>query len=256
MALLFEDKQKSKAWYSANLKFPAHLHRAVELGIVLEGQCQITVEGQDFFAHPGDLFLIFPNQIHSYADHTCKTLMCTIPTSDLKVFERELCNLVPTDPVLKKGAWETGGLKTLIDLLAADFARETEPVLQGYYQAIVGKCLALLPLTKRQQASDDLRQILSYINEHCTEEISRSCLAKAVGISERAVSHIFSEMLKMSLPEYLRSIRLGDAAKLLQQTKLPVTEIAGLSGFGSIRSFNRAFLEHFHVSPSAYRQSK
>ena len=101
--------------------------------------------------------------------------------------------------------------------------------------------------------SDDLRLILGYINEHRAEEITRKRISKAVGISESAVSHIFTNIVGMSLPEYIKSIRVCDAAKLLCQTKYSVTQIAEISGFGSIRSFNRAFLEHFHLSPLEYR---
>lgn len=257
MPLLFEDKQKSKSWYSDDLHFPAHLHRAVEIGVVEDGSCVLHVEGQTFCAQQGDIFVIFPNQIHSYESSASKTLICIITTPDMKAFDTVLDSYVPTDPILKKGQWEHTGLKTLLQLFATDVERETEAVLQGYYQTIFGKCLPLLPLSVPEKRDcDDLRLILTYINAHRTEEITRKRLSKAVGISESAVSNVFSDILKMSLPEYLNSIRIGDAAKLLRQTKYSVTQIAEMSGFGSIRSFNRAFLEHYHVSPSVYRNQK
>jgi AraC-like DNA-binding protein len=255
MPLLFEDKQKSFFRYKSNLCFPAHLHRAVELGVVEEGTCAFQVEGRDFVAEQGDIFVIFPDLIHSYGDCPSKTLMCILTTLDLKVYDSVFRDFVPEVPLIKKGQWENSGLETLLPLFAKEMQWETEAVLQGYYQAIVGKCLSLLTLKRRQkEPSDHLREILTYINAHSKEEISRKSLAKAVGISEGAVSDIFAGTLKMSLPEYLHSIRVGEAEKLLRETKLSVTEIAEVSGFGSIRSFNRAFSERFGVSPSGYRR--
>lgn len=257
MPLLFQDKQQSKAWYSEDLCYPAHLHAAVELGYIQKGTCTLRVEGKEYLAEQGDLILIFPDQIHSYGTSPSKTLICTVPVGELSAFASVFREQVPANPVCKKGKWESGGLKTLLDLLAGDMEREQPAVLQGYYQAIIGKCLSVFPMSKLERTgSDDLRKLLTYINMNRTENITRAALAKTVGISESAVSRLFSDVLKMSLPDYLKSIRLGDAAKLLRETRLSVTQIAELSGFGSIRSFNRAFLEQFHVSPSAYRQSK
>ena len=255
MPLLFEDKQKSHCWYRNNLRFPAHLHRAVELGVVEQGRCILQVEGQRIVAEQGDIFVIFPNLIHSYEECVSKTLVCIITMLDLKVFEPVFREFVPKKPLIKKEQWENTGLATILSLFAEEMKWETEAVLQGYYQAIMGKCLSLLTLSRRQKEhSDNLREILTYINTHRTEEISRKSIAKAVGISESTVSGVFANTLKMSLPEYLNSIRIGDAAKLLRETNLSVTEVVEISGFGSIRSFNRAFAEHFGVSPSAYRR--
>ena len=257
MPLLFQDKQQSKAWYSKNLSFPAHLHAAVELGYIQEGSCTLQVEGKEYLAEEGDLFLIFPDQIHSYGTSPSKTLICTVPVGELSAFTSVFREQVPANPVRKKGEWESGGLKTLLDLLAVDMEREQPAILQGYYQAIIGKCISVFPMTKLERTgSDDLRELLTYINMNRTENITRAALAKLVGLSESAVSRLFSNVLKMSVPDYLKSIRLGDAAKLLRETKLSVTQIAEQTGIGSIRSFNRAFLEQFHTSPSVYRQGK
>lgn len=257
MPLLFEDKQKSNCSYRTNLYFPAHLHRAVEIGIVEEGRCVLQVEGETFVAEQGDIFVIFPDMIHSYEACVSKTLLCIITAPDLQAFDPVFRDQVPADPILKKGQWENSGLDKLLSLFKADLEWETEPVLQGYYQTIFGKCLALLPLVGRKKGStDNLRNILTYINAHRAEPITRKCLAKAVGISENTVSNLFANTLKMSLPEYLNSIRIGDAAKLLRETDLSVTEVAEASGFGSIRSFNRTFSERYGVSPSAYRRKR
>lgn len=257
MPLLFQNKEKSNAWYSKDLHFAPHLHQAVELGVIEEGESVFHVEGKTYRAEQGDLFIIFPNLIHSYDSTASKTLLCIITTLDLKAFDTELSAYTPEDPVLKRGHWEATGLKSLLNLFSADMERETEAVLQGYYQAIVGKCLPLLSLSlRKKQDSDELRQILAYIHEHRTEEITRKQLSRAAGVSEGVISRMFSDTLKMSLPEYLNSVRLADAVTLLRQTKHSVTEIAELAGFGSIRSFNRAFSEHFHLSPTEYRNQK
>ena len=59
--------------------------------------------------------------------------------------------------------------------------------------------------------------------------------------------------MKTTIPQYINSLRMNDATRLLTQTDLPITQIASELGFGSIRNFNRVFLEHLGTSPKAYR---
>ena len=66
-----------------------------------------------------------------------------------------------------------------------------------------------------------------------------------------------TDELAVSLNTDLKNGLTGTQAEtLLRKTKYSVTEIAEMSGFGSIRSFNRAFSEHFHLSPTEYRNQK
>ena len=46
----------------------------------------------------------------------------------------------------------------------------------------------------------------------------------------------------------------ANACKMLESKELSVTEIAGMSGFSSISTFNRLFKEHFNVSPTQFRK--
>ena len=61
-------------------------------------------------------------------------------------------------------------------------------------------------------------------------------------------------MMKISICEYIHSLRVEDAKVLLMQTNQSVTDIAEELGFGSIRTFNRVFLEKTGMSPREYRK--
>ena len=63
----FEDRPE-RFWthLSTGLTFPLHLHLQLELFLVLDGQCDVTVRGQCRTLGPGDLAVIFPNQVHGY----------------------------------------------------------------------------------------------------------------------------------------------------------------------------------------------
>jgi AraC family transcriptional regulator of adaptative response / DNA-3-methyladenine glycosylase II len=60
--------------------------------------------------------------------------------------------------------------------------------------------------------------------------------------------------LGVSPLQYLQTRRLLSAKQLLADTTLPITQVALISGFGSVRRFNAAFSAHYGLSPSGLRR--
>ncbi|HEX2544207.1 MAG TPA: AlkA N-terminal domain-containing protein [Ramlibacter sp.] len=79
-------------------------------------------------------------------------------------------------------------------------------------------------------------------------------LARKLGVSDRHVRRIFEAQLGVTPLQYLQTRRLLNAKQLLADTALPVTQVALISGFGSVRRFNAAFTAHYGLSPSALRR--
>ena len=89
-------------------------------------------------------------------------------------------------------------------------------------------------------------------------------LAARLGISDRHVRRIFEAQFGVSPVQYLQTRRLHTAKlqtrrlhtakQLLADTQLPITQIALISGFASVRRFNAAFVEHYHLNPTELRR--
>ena len=79
-------------------------------------------------------------------------------------------------------------------------------------------------------------------------------LAQRLGVSDRHLRRIFESALGISPLQYLQTRRLLTAKQLLTDTDLPVTQVGLLSGFASVRRFNAAFAQHYHLNPSALRR--
>ncbi len=80
-------------------------------------------------------------------------------------------------------------------------------------------------------------------------------LAARLGVSDRHLRRIFEAQLGVSPLQYLQTRRLLAAKQLLADTGLPVTQVALLSGFASVRRFNAAFSAHYGLNPSAMRRA-
>ncbi len=79
-------------------------------------------------------------------------------------------------------------------------------------------------------------------------------LAAKLGVSDRHVRRIFEAQFGVSPMQYLQTHRLHTAKQLLADTNLPITQVALISGFSSVRRFNAAFVEHYKLNPTQLRR--
>ena len=98
-------------------------------------------------------------------------------------------------------------------------------------------------------------QTVSYIAAHYTEELTLPRMAHDLGISQSALSRIFSGTFHMNFNCYLNEARLDYACNLLLHSDSSILDIAIQAGFESQRTFNRVFQERFHMSPREYRKT-
>jgi AraC family transcriptional regulator of adaptative response / DNA-3-methyladenine glycosylase II len=79
-------------------------------------------------------------------------------------------------------------------------------------------------------------------------------LAARLGVSDRHVRRIFEAQFGVSPLQYLQTRRLLAAKQLLADTDLPITQVALISGYSSVRRFNAAFLQHYGLNPTRLRR--
>ena len=98
-------------------------------------------------------------------------------------------------------------------------------------------------------------RILEYVNAHFREPLTLESVARAVKVHPVTVSRIFSHQVGGGFCYYLQYLRCSYAAKLIKTQDLSLSEIAYESGFHCIRSFNRAFLRLYRITPTEYKCS-
>lgn len=79
-------------------------------------------------------------------------------------------------------------------------------------------------------------------------------LAARLGVSDRHLRRIFEAHFGVSPVQYLQTRRLLTAKQLLADTNLPITQVALISGYASVRRFNAAFAEHYGLNPTQLRR--
>jgi AraC family transcriptional regulator of adaptative response / DNA-3-methyladenine glycosylase II len=79
-------------------------------------------------------------------------------------------------------------------------------------------------------------------------------LAERLGIGERHLRRLFVQHLGASPVAVAQTRRVLFAKQLIHETRLPMTEVALASGFGSLRRFNEVFHDLFHRAPRDIRR--
>ncbi|WP_180898088.1 bifunctional transcriptional activator/DNA repair enzyme AdaA [Martelella soudanensis] len=99
-----------------------------------------------------------------------------------------------------------------------------------------------------------VERALKLIAEGALDNGSVNELAERLGVGVRHLSRLFAAHVGASPLQTAQTLRIGRAKRLLDETALPVTEVAFRAGFGSVRRFNAAFSRLYGRPPSSIRR--
>lgn len=107
----------------------------------------------------------------------------------------------------------------------------------------------------QMQSADEklMEKVMKVINEHLSNsELSVEMIADKVGISRVHLHRKLKELTNQTTRDFIRNVRLRQAADLLASKNLSVAEVAEATGFNRMDYFSKVFKELYGVPPSAY----
>jgi AraC family transcriptional regulator of adaptative response / DNA-3-methyladenine glycosylase II len=121
-------------------------------------------------------------------------------------------------------------------------------------------CLRCRPETSPELAfwqgsSNSVSRALGLIEAGALDDASVEALAARLGIGERQLRRLFKQHLGASPISIAQTRRILLAKQLIQDTQLPMTEVASAAGFGSIRRFNEIFQQLYRRPPKTLRRT-
>ena len=254
--------------------YQAHWHSYGEILLVAHGRTNIYCVGKNTYELvPDDIVLVWPMEMHSIVDANREDSLVVQFSNgfinslfDLRRIMHMYRNLhiicVQSHPEL------AAKLKDLIYRMRDIFFSEMPDreirctmLLMEFMLTLLEHRKELAPDMKdevRDGPGDDvmrrLMMVTDYIKNNLTaDDLSQGAMAEMAGISREYFSRIFKNVTGMNYTKWLNMIRLEKATELLSDDKRPLTEIAMMSGFQSIPSFNRVFREEKGMAPGEYR---
>lgn len=253
--------------------YQMHWHSYGEILLVGPGQTNIYKVGRSTYELvPNDFVLVWPMEMHAIVDADReKALVIQFSNAfihslfDLRRIMHMYRNLhvvcCCTHPEL------AAKLKTITDRMKEIFFSDRLDreirccmLLMEFMLTLFDYRKELAPELKeekRDYSSDVMRRMIivtDYIKNNLTaDDLSQGAMAEMAGISKDYFSRIFKNVTGMNYSKWLNTIRLEKASELLAQDGRTLTEVAMLSGFQSIPSFNRVFREEKGMAPGEYR---
>lgn len=102
--------------------------------------------------------------------------------------------------------------------------------------------------------SDKLKNILHYLDEHYTENISLDSLAEQFYISKYYLSREFKKEFGTTIIQYILAKKITNAKELLRYSNSSIEEIAGICGIDDASYFNKVFRKMEGCTASEYRK--
>lgn len=98
-----------------------------------------------------------------------------------------------------------------------------------------------------------MERIMKAINENLDDsDFNVEALADKVGLSRVQLHRRMKELTGITVGEFIRNLRLQQAAKLLEAGDINVSQVTYAVGFANPNNFTAAFKKHFGVTPTAY----
>ena len=225
--------------------------------LVVAGKGVFQVGGASFHLQEGDLFLVKPNQLNTYAADA------TDPWEYYWVGFNGACanKLVQQTPFtdhhpLHHCKDPQSVREALYNIY---LSRGTEPqqeaLMTGYLYLFMAQLMKEARDTMPNPGSSSSQYVLAaikYIQFNYSHDISVDDIAKAVGVSRSHLYRVFMANVGQSPIDYLTGYRISEACSLLKNAHLSIAEIAVSVGFFDQFYFSRVFKKVKGVPSSKY----
>ena len=137
----------------------------------------------------------------------------------------------------------------LLDSLMRGKAAPKEPITMKPIGVIPRRSTDTLAIQDRA-----LARALSFIRENSSQRIEVKDVTRHSGVSRRALEQRFMKVLHRSPASEIRRVHLERAKRLLEETDLPIPDVAESAGYGSPEYMAGIFRAELQTTPLKYRK--
>lgn len=139
------------------------------------------------------------------------------------------------------------GFRALENSSTAD---EVFTAASQYYRELIGA------ISQGEKELDErpIRLARRYIMEHYAEPLTLEEVSEIAGLVPNYFSSQFKKVTGDGFAHYLIGVRMDAAKRYLQQTSLPVSEIAGRVGYNDVKYFTKTFIKLNGIKPTVFRK--
>lgn len=240
------------------------------IGYMISGDRMIITPDRTVFVHPGNVQFMHRNLYHRTTwmseglyDNMDIKFRESVAEYIISVIGREQFDMLfeQINVVLTPEASEQIGIITA--LMEQEWNRGDQYfdavmkglVLQFFVTALRGQAVMPESAVVLREKHLTLVDALHYVQLHYAEDPSLQQTARAVHVSSAHLSRLFKSEMDTTYSNFLTEVKLTHARRLLLNTELSVSEIAGQCGYQNSNYFSDIFKKQLGCSPLRYKKS-
>ena len=251
---------------------PLHFHYYLEIGYCLSGKGLFVSNNRRFEVESGDVTVAAANILHATRANEAQTTCCTNLYIDLE----DLLKLFPMGEARSSLSVINESLQDIFHLKGDDhpdiiwiireMIRLNNKREQNYKAQTIGLLYTLIfkiydIFADKKGRGSYVGQLpimpaVEYIYDHYMDNVKVGELAAVCHFSESHFRKVFLEMKGMQPMEYLNSIRIREARRMLLNSNDTIRIISEKCGYSSITTFERNFKQRTGMLPSQWRESQ
>ena len=246
-----------------------HFHEDIEIMTIKEGQVAYFVNGKELLLRTGDTIVVNSNQIHynmTVNGEVAKYVICILHPSILMnsiTVEMQAIRPIIDNQDLPYLRFRyinehTESIRSLI-LGMPDIRHDPFAITKQFYQIwdIIRRHAETLGATEdvvSDPRMQSFKAMMHFISNNYQKQITLGDIASSGNVSKSLCNTLFHQYVGESPINYLMHLRSRKVAELLRAGKIPMTEIAALTGFGGVSYMSETFRKFFEKSPREYRK--
>ncbi len=240
-----------------------HIHPGLmEICYLKSGRMIFHVEGQDYVMSGNEIFVTWPNEVHSSGKHPQGRGLLYWMQIRLPRRYRHFIGMTPSsaDPLIHRldhlphrhfnGKRELASIfNRIVRTIQAPSDSMKSTILSN---VIVQWLLMVVDCSSRpvnRIVSDDMQAVLEHIDRHLLEPITLDALADVASLSVSRMKARFREELGIPPHEYILRCKIDRAIALLEAGERSITDIAYDLGFSSSQYFATVFKRFTRLNP-------
>lgn len=243
-----------------------HFHDVYEIYYMNAGTRNYFINDANHPVSEGNLVLIKPYDLH-------KTMDTGIGHSRVLInFNREFLPFHQIDEIIE-ACFSTSkvlsfdfAMQNHIDELVRKMIIEADSQKVHFYPRLQSQMVELLIeiaryLKENQKADANITpanqkiyEIIQFLKANYDRNLSLEDLSHEIFISQYYMTRLFKKTTGFTIIEYIHSLRIIEAQRLLKETSKKVIDIAQTVGFSNISNFGKVFKALTGISPLSYRK--
>ena len=217
---------------------------------VLEGCMEISYFGKQYRVEKGDSAITdlhYPHSYYAVSDYLVVRQMMVHGPIAAAYYAHITSPGVPK--IYHNNSKISYLMRSIEEELMKDFHDEHQVSI------LIQSVFAIGASESRMKISDPVEQVKDYIRAHYTEDISLDQVAKHVSLNKSYLSRLFKKETNSTPWDFLISLRLKKAMRLLTSTNDSIESIGAACGFNSTSHFIRCFKSELDITPKQFRNT-